>query len=277
MAAGWQEWTDQAIRDDTGQLIEFQSVGRDITARKLAEESLLNELAFDELMTSMLTSFAVSSYEEMDDAIIASLQKIAEFFGGEFADILLLSEDGKTWKPAHHWQSPLQASTLHPTQTIRAGKLVWSENKLLRGEPIRINTLDDYPSEAAPDREFGEAEGVKSLLSVPITGKERTVYGVLDITAYNRQVTWSDSDVIHIQLIGDTIANLLERKRAEDALRKSEERFSKAFQSSPLIVLIAQISNARLLEVNETFEKISGYKREEVIGKTTIELVHRLD
>ncbi|HLO18229.1 MAG TPA: PAS domain S-box protein, partial [Anaerolineales bacterium] len=34
---GWQEWTDQAIHDKDGQLVEFQSVGRDITSRKQAE------------------------------------------------------------------------------------------------------------------------------------------------------------------------------------------------------------------------------------------------
>jgi PAS domain S-box-containing protein len=36
----WQEWTDTAIRDEWGKLIEIQSVGRDITERKHAEESL---------------------------------------------------------------------------------------------------------------------------------------------------------------------------------------------------------------------------------------------
>jgi len=36
----WQEWTDQAIRDEQGRLIEIQSVGRDITERRQAEESL---------------------------------------------------------------------------------------------------------------------------------------------------------------------------------------------------------------------------------------------
>lgn len=36
----WQEWTDQAIRDEWGKLIEIQSIGRDISERKRAEEKL---------------------------------------------------------------------------------------------------------------------------------------------------------------------------------------------------------------------------------------------
>lgn len=38
---GWQEWTDRAIFDDAGSLVEFQSVGRDISARKSAELALV--------------------------------------------------------------------------------------------------------------------------------------------------------------------------------------------------------------------------------------------
>jgi len=34
---GWQEWTDRAIYDEQGKIVEFQSVGRDITEQKLAE------------------------------------------------------------------------------------------------------------------------------------------------------------------------------------------------------------------------------------------------
>jgi PAS domain S-box-containing protein len=37
---GWQEWVDQPIYDETGQIVEFQSVGRDITERKQTEEAL---------------------------------------------------------------------------------------------------------------------------------------------------------------------------------------------------------------------------------------------
>jgi PAS domain S-box-containing protein len=396
----WESASISPIVDRTGAVIQFVAVKTDITDRKRAEETILKQLAFDRLMTRLLTRFATCTYPEVDANIKTSVQEVAEFLGGEFIDILLLSDEKTSWNSAYHWHSPSMQRSVHPTQSFQLGQLPWNENKLIKGESIKINSLDDYPPEARLERQLAEAEGTKSLLSVPIRGKEQSVFGVIDVLSYEHQMSWTDSDVTRLKLIGDAIANLLERKRAEaalqksekkhrllfesandtiflmkgdrfidcnsrtlemfgcqredilgkspvdfspdiqpdgtpskdkaiekigavlegrpqffewkhcrldktsfdaevslsllelddgifiqaivrdvtirkeaeEALRKSEERFSKAFRASPIIITISQLSNARLLEVNETFEKISGYTREEVIGKTTFDL-----
>jgi PAS domain S-box-containing protein len=68
------------------------------------------------------------------------------------------------------------------------------------------------------------------------------------------------------------ILDVTERKRAEQRLRESEERFAKAFEASPLALTITSLRTGRLLEVNETFTRLSGYTREEAVGHTTLEL-----
>lgn len=218
---GWQEWTDQVLYDETGKPIEIQSVGRDVTERKLAEETILKQLAFDELMTRLLANFATCSYDEANSNIDSALREIAEFMDGDFAAILLLSEDGKSWKFLRHWESPQRTLPKRPAESIPTEALTWTENKILQGESIRINSLDDYPPEAVADRKFGESEGIKSLLSVPIRGKAQSIAGAVDIVSYTHHVTWTESDVTHLKLIGDAIANLLERKRAEEDLAEA--------------------------------------------------------
>ena len=66
--------------------------------------------------------------------------------------------------------------------------------------------------------------------------------------------------------------NVTERKRAEDALRKSEEKFSKAFRESPMVLTLTSAKDHRYLDVNETFERITGWHREEVIGRTPFDI-----
>ncbi|MBM4329268.1 MAG: PAS domain S-box protein, partial [Deltaproteobacteria bacterium] len=53
---------------------------------------------------------------------------------------------------------------------------------------------------------------------------------------------------------------------------ESEEKFSKAFQNSPDAITITAVADGRLVEVNEALTRLSGYSREETIGRTSMEL-----
>ncbi|MFZ5642964.1 MAG: PAS domain S-box protein [Bacillota bacterium] len=79
-----------------------------------------------------------------------------------------------------------------------------------------------------------------------------------------------DGDVYHGFLVH--IQEISERKRAEEQLRVSEERFSKAFNSGPVSMVITLLDDGTIIEANENFLYQFGYKREEVIGRTTTEL-----
>ncbi len=68
------------------------------------------------------------------------------------------------------------------------------------------------------------------------------------------------------------VRDITDRKRIEEDLRASEERFSKAFRGSPDALLMTT-TDGTILEVNDGFEKIFGYKRAEVAGRTTASLM----
>ena len=61
-------------------------------------------------------------------------------------------------------------------------------------------------------------------------------------------------------------------KQTEAALRLSEEKFAKAFRSSPDGFILSSVPDGRITEVNDTITGISGYAPEELLGKTTVEL-----
>ncbi len=55
-------------------------------------------------------------------------------------------------------------------------------------------------------------------------------------------------------------------------IRKSEEKFSKAFEKSPMMSAITKLSDGRIIDVNSTFLNILEFRKKDVIGKTTLEL-----
>lgn len=67
-------------------------------------------------------------------------------------------------------------------------------------------------------------------------------------------------------------AEISERRKSEEMLRQSEERFSKAFCNNPLAISISTETEGRYLDVNEAFLSLVGYERNLVVGRTTSEL-----
>lgn len=70
----------------------------------------------------------------------------------------------------------------------------------------------------------------------------------------------------------DNLDNAVERKLMEQALKDSEERYRKVFQSSPDAINITRLKDGMYLDVNNGFENMIGYRRDEVIGRTSLEL-----
>jgi PAS domain S-box-containing protein len=66
--------------------------------------------------------------------------------------------------------------------------------------------------------------------------------------------------------------DITERKRAEAALRESEELFSKAFHSSPAPLIITRLADGCYLNTNDAFLRTFEYERVEVIGQTVLSL-----
>lgn len=68
------------------------------------------------------------------------------------------------------------------------------------------------------------------------------------------------------------LQEIQDRKQAEEALRNSEERFFKAFNMSPYPTVISTPDTSLFIDVNESFLHLFGYNREEIIGRTALEL-----
>jgi PAS domain S-box-containing protein len=73
-------------------------------------------------------------------------------------------------------------------------------------------------------------------------------------------------------LIGALLWQRVRRKKMEVALKKSEEKFHRTFQRSPLAVTITRVRDNCYIDVNDAFVDASGWSRDEAIGRTPLDL-----
>lgn len=79
-------------------------------------------------------------------------------------------------------------------------------------------------------------------------------------------------DVAKSERLLSIAEDITEKRRAEEALSLSEAKFAGAFQCNPDSISISRMSDGVLIDVNQTFEEMSGYSRDASVGKTAIDL-----
>lgn len=74
------------------------------------------------------------------------------------------------------------------------------------------------------------------------------------------------------KLLNGVVEDVSARKRAEERLRQSEEKFSRLFRLSPDIVVVMNMTEGRIIDVNEAFSRLTGFAYHEAVGRTAQEL-----
>jgi PAS domain S-box-containing protein len=254
------------VRDaETGSLTHYVGVALDITERRQAAEALrLSESAIRELheITSRKpVSFDQQIRELLDLGRRRFQLPIAAFttLKGEQLELTAIRSDRPT----------AEEGTLLPRCSI-------CTQTLKNNSTIAIEHLADSDWK---DGSAGILLGFESYLgtSLMVGGQPYGTICFMDYEPYPGRFSEADKDFL--LLMARWITQELERQNSElvlqnqeEALRASEERFSKAFRSSPYPMIVTDLETGRCLEVNEACLQAFGFERHEVIGKSTLTL-----
>lgn len=136
-----------------------------------------------------------------------------------------------------------------------------------REEFLGMTILDIQPA--------AEVARVLDLLSKPsrgLQGAESGKHCKKDGSIIDVEITSHDLDFRGVEAALIQAHDVTERKRSEERLSESQERFTTAFRSSPFGITISSEAEGRYLDVNPAFLKIVGYEREEIVGQTMHQL-----
>ena len=123
--------------------------------------------------------------------------------------------------------------------------------------------------------ERGEAERIgsssPSWLGVPLRTQSQTI-GVLVLQHYEKTNAYSQSDLEFLSSVGDQIALAIERKRAEEALNRSEERYRELVENA-LDIIYTHDPKGNYTSVNKAGERLTGYSEGEALAMNIADMV----
>lgn len=212
----------------------------------------------------------------MLEEVVELRRRIAELERAKFADIienmqaviaLQLSEE-KFLKAFHCCPDIISISTLHGGRYIDVNEAFLTQVGYELDEVIGRNVSElgiwDVPQERA--RLLKEIREKGSI-------RNREMF----FRTKNNDLLTALISADMIDIAGESYLlfvakDISDRKRMEEALRLSEERFYKAFNASPVTMSISTVEEGKLLDINDSFCRTLGCKRADVLGRTTYEI-----
>lgn len=231
----------------------FRGICRDITERKQME--ILVHSVRD-------IALALGSVRDLNEGLTLCLRTALSLSGMDAGGVYLVDQsDGSLH---------LAVSEGLPPEYISRVSFYTADSPntrlLMNGQPMYTHASDIRESVA--DGSF--PEGIRLVAAIPIL-HQGNVIGGFNFASFTLDEFPALLPGI-VEAVVAPIGNVIARLQTEQALRESEEKFSRAFASGPVPISISRVSDGKFLEVNDAVVSDLGYSREEMVGKTAQDL-----
>lgn len=231
----------------------------------MLDERLRLEILLSDLSTTLISV----SVDRIDAELESGLRSIVEFLGVDRATLMLFSEDKSRLRVVHSYA----VDGVRPMPPVMLDeRFEWYVERIRRGQMLRSTRLpEELPEHATREREYCLEENLKSNVTIPLdVGGE--ILGAVAFGSFREHREWPDEMLSRFRLNGDIVANALDRKLGEQALRDSEERYRLVAETaSDGIITIDE--DGLITYANPATEGIFGYAPEELIGQRLVRII----
>jgi PAS domain S-box-containing protein len=200
--------------------------------------------------------------------LAALFKKLHEIIGGlmpaQNLFFALVSPDGREVSFPYYQDECSQCPAPRPRGKGLTDYVIDSKKTLLARteELIEILAGQGYKPTGTPSAVW---------LGAPLIVEGRAI-GVVAVQDYHDETVYGEEAKRVLTFVASQAASAVERRRSEQIQRESQDYFTKSFHASPALMLLADLATAKILETNEAFLRASGFTRDEVIGRTSIDL-----
>ncbi|MEI6631135.1 MAG: diguanylate cyclase, partial [bacterium] len=238
--------------------------------RRKTGEILRQRIEFERIITTISANFIKIEFGDIEPEINKALETIGRFVGVDRSYIFLVNNDQSRTSNAYEWCAEGVEPLKEGLQNIPVDKFPWFYKKIKNLENIYIPRLEDFPKEAAVEKEFISSQGLKSIMIVPMVyGKEPVGFIGFDSVEEKK---WSQENILLLRTVGEIFTNTLEHKKAEEKIGAGERFLSNIFNSIQDGISILD-KELNIIRVNLTMEQWYEHYRP-LAGKKCFQAYH---
>ena len=244
----------------------------DYSERKQAQEQIQYRLQIEKAIADISGLFLAPGEHQMEKALMIFGSVLAINCGYIFE----ISPDRQLFYNTHLWHSEGVTANTDHLPDFDPNIYPWWMDKLLHQELIVIPDVNTLLPEAGLEKDFLQAQGIKSALIIPLLSTNNDLLGFYGFADLEKTRTWQDEDIMALNIIGEMIMLDRERRQAENQLRLSESRYRAVVEDQT--ELIARFDGLGTLSfVNEAYCRYFQKTREELIGRIFVHSIFRED
>jgi PAS domain S-box-containing protein len=233
--------------------------------------SLEELLTFERLLADLSARFASVSIGQVEAEIDSALNHLQEFLGFDRGNFYEFTADGWATIIGSAARAGAERLPLGPAPPV----LRWFLSYVRAGKVLRVQSIEDYPPEATEQIAYHRRIGIRSSLGLPLRVSGRVV-GVITFVSFRTTRNWPDDLIGRLKLFGEVMAQALMRKRAETALRASEERWRSMFEASNLGIAVLD-ENLHYVATNPPLQAMLGFTEDELQQLTPLDVTAEED
>jgi PAS domain S-box-containing protein len=218
---------------------------------------------FEELLADLSAKLVNLPLESIDVAIESSMKKLVEFFEADRCHLGMFSADHSKIMVSHFYSRP----GIDIPQITDVGKdyLSFVYESIKKDKLIAFAKTSELPDSAQQDRETIEKMGIKSVLVVPLKTDDVVQFG-LSLSSVQKHLQWNKQIVNQIKIVGNILANVMQRKIALKQIVEAKEWAEAVIQGMPQVAYVFDLEG-RMKRWNQNFEDLLGYSAEELQDK----------
>lgn len=245
---------------------------REMSNRMRHEKAQNYRMELNWILTSISSRFINLVASEIDKGIFDALRILGKFVKADRSFVFIFSDDKDKMSNTHEWCEEGITPLKNIFQRLNTKDFPLFLQNLKKQRFFAMENIPYLPDTAKNEKQLFLQYDIKSLLVVPLVFNQE-LFGFIGFNTTSYEKHWSEDDIAILQFAGEIISNAFQRKKIEEALFISENKYRMLVENLQEGIMVINQNN-EIVFVNRAMAIMIGFSQEEILNTSILHYIN---